>query len=235
MGFCARPASTNCRSFGTCSRAKCRWSGPRPLPCDESDGCQVWQRSRLDATPGLTCIWQVRGAVAGNLQRLGPDGFGIYSAALAVAGRENLVSHSAGGSAAARGTMNSEPGTGPRNEPQASPAATAIACALLPSGNGLRAGHRLAPRAAGRPANIRPGCCATKASIGRASSSTCNSHGPIENLHFVFVPPSRWEKLLRRVPGAYFCSAKFVASPGVQDRSPLARETAIRFGASGDT
>ena len=35
--------------------------GPRPLPCDESDACQVWQRSRLDAMPGLTCIWQVRG------------------------------------------------------------------------------------------------------------------------------------------------------------------------------
>ena len=35
--------------------------GPRPLPCSEADGCQSWQRCRLDATPGLTCIWQVRG------------------------------------------------------------------------------------------------------------------------------------------------------------------------------
>lgn len=35
--------------------------GPRPLPCSESDGCSVWQRRRLDVTPGLTCIWQVRG------------------------------------------------------------------------------------------------------------------------------------------------------------------------------
>lgn len=35
--------------------------GPRPLPCDESDACQGWQRRRLDVTPGLTCIWQVRG------------------------------------------------------------------------------------------------------------------------------------------------------------------------------
>jgi lipopolysaccharide/colanic/teichoic acid biosynthesis glycosyltransferase len=34
--------------------------GPRPLPCDESDACQTWQRRRLDVTPGLTCIWQVR-------------------------------------------------------------------------------------------------------------------------------------------------------------------------------
>lgn len=33
--------------------------GPRPLPCDESDGCAVWQKRRLDVTPGLTCIWQV--------------------------------------------------------------------------------------------------------------------------------------------------------------------------------
>ena len=33
----------------------------RPLPCDESEGCQGWQRRRLDVTPGLTCIWQVQG------------------------------------------------------------------------------------------------------------------------------------------------------------------------------
>ncbi len=33
--------------------------GPRPLPCDEADGCEAWQRRRLDVTPGLTCIWQV--------------------------------------------------------------------------------------------------------------------------------------------------------------------------------
>jgi lipopolysaccharide/colanic/teichoic acid biosynthesis glycosyltransferase len=35
--------------------------GPRPLPCDESQACVGWQRRRLDVTPGLTCIWQVRG------------------------------------------------------------------------------------------------------------------------------------------------------------------------------
>lgn len=35
--------------------------GPRPLPCHESDACEGWQRRRLDVTPGLTCIWQVRG------------------------------------------------------------------------------------------------------------------------------------------------------------------------------
>jgi lipopolysaccharide/colanic/teichoic acid biosynthesis glycosyltransferase len=35
--------------------------GPRPLPCDESAGCEQWQRRRLDVTPGITCIWQVRG------------------------------------------------------------------------------------------------------------------------------------------------------------------------------
>jgi lipopolysaccharide/colanic/teichoic acid biosynthesis glycosyltransferase len=35
--------------------------GPRPLPIDESDACQNWQRRRLDITPGLTCIWQVQG------------------------------------------------------------------------------------------------------------------------------------------------------------------------------
>jgi lipopolysaccharide/colanic/teichoic acid biosynthesis glycosyltransferase len=35
--------------------------GPRPLPCGEADGCERWQRARLDVTPGLTCIWQVQG------------------------------------------------------------------------------------------------------------------------------------------------------------------------------
>ena len=35
--------------------------GPRPLPVSESDACEGWQRRRLDVTPGLTCIWQVKG------------------------------------------------------------------------------------------------------------------------------------------------------------------------------
>jgi lipopolysaccharide/colanic/teichoic acid biosynthesis glycosyltransferase len=35
--------------------------GPRPLPCDEADACRPWHRRRLDVTPGLTCIWQVKG------------------------------------------------------------------------------------------------------------------------------------------------------------------------------
>ena len=38
--------------------------GPRPLPCDESATCRGWLRQRLDVTPGLTCIWQVRGRSA---------------------------------------------------------------------------------------------------------------------------------------------------------------------------
>ena len=35
--------------------------GPRPLPCHESEACTVWQKRRLDVTPGLTCIWQIKG------------------------------------------------------------------------------------------------------------------------------------------------------------------------------
>ena len=35
--------------------------GPRPLPVHETEGCQGWLRRRLDATPGLTCIWQIEG------------------------------------------------------------------------------------------------------------------------------------------------------------------------------
>jgi lipopolysaccharide/colanic/teichoic acid biosynthesis glycosyltransferase len=35
--------------------------GPRPLPISEQTACEMWQRRRLDVTPGLTCIWQVKG------------------------------------------------------------------------------------------------------------------------------------------------------------------------------
>ena len=38
--------------------------GPRPLPCAEANACEGWQRRRLDVTPGITCIWQVRGRSA---------------------------------------------------------------------------------------------------------------------------------------------------------------------------
>ena len=34
--------------------------GPRPLPCDEADGCEPWQFRRHDVTPGITCYWQTR-------------------------------------------------------------------------------------------------------------------------------------------------------------------------------
>jgi lipopolysaccharide/colanic/teichoic acid biosynthesis glycosyltransferase len=35
--------------------------GPRPLPVDEQDGAERWQQARIDVTPGLTCIWQIKG------------------------------------------------------------------------------------------------------------------------------------------------------------------------------
>ena len=35
--------------------------GPRPLPGDESDGCERWHRRRLAIVPGITCVWQVYG------------------------------------------------------------------------------------------------------------------------------------------------------------------------------
>jgi lipopolysaccharide/colanic/teichoic acid biosynthesis glycosyltransferase len=35
--------------------------GPRPLPCNETRACETWHRQRLAVTPGLTCIWQVKG------------------------------------------------------------------------------------------------------------------------------------------------------------------------------
>jgi lipopolysaccharide/colanic/teichoic acid biosynthesis glycosyltransferase len=35
--------------------------GPRPLPIDEQGAASQWQQTRLDVTPGLTCIWQITG------------------------------------------------------------------------------------------------------------------------------------------------------------------------------
>ena len=35
--------------------------GPRPLPLCESAACAGWQRRRLEVTPGITGLWQVRG------------------------------------------------------------------------------------------------------------------------------------------------------------------------------
>jgi lipopolysaccharide/colanic/teichoic acid biosynthesis glycosyltransferase len=35
--------------------------GPRPLPIDEQGNAERWQQTRLDVTPGLTCIWQIKG------------------------------------------------------------------------------------------------------------------------------------------------------------------------------
>jgi lipopolysaccharide/colanic/teichoic acid biosynthesis glycosyltransferase len=35
--------------------------GPRPPIYEEVLEDEVWQRHRLEVTPGLTCIWQVRG------------------------------------------------------------------------------------------------------------------------------------------------------------------------------
>lgn len=32
--------------------------GPRPLPCNEAERCQAWEKRRLTVTPGLTCSWQ---------------------------------------------------------------------------------------------------------------------------------------------------------------------------------
>ncbi|MGN6545307.1 MAG: sugar transferase [Aureliella sp.] len=33
--------------------------GPRPLPVEEAEQCEHWQRARMDTKPGLTCYWQL--------------------------------------------------------------------------------------------------------------------------------------------------------------------------------
>ena len=35
--------------------------GPRPVPLYEVDGYEPWHRQRLDATPGVTGLWQLKG------------------------------------------------------------------------------------------------------------------------------------------------------------------------------
>ena len=35
--------------------------GPRALPLDEQGGIDQWHQRRLEVTPGLTCIWQIKG------------------------------------------------------------------------------------------------------------------------------------------------------------------------------
>lgn len=34
--------------------------GPRPLPIDEALEQDAWHRARLEITPGITCVWQIR-------------------------------------------------------------------------------------------------------------------------------------------------------------------------------
>jgi lipopolysaccharide/colanic/teichoic acid biosynthesis glycosyltransferase len=35
--------------------------GPRPLPVSEQQRSGRWHQRRLDVTPGMTCVWQIRG------------------------------------------------------------------------------------------------------------------------------------------------------------------------------
>jgi lipopolysaccharide/colanic/teichoic acid biosynthesis glycosyltransferase len=35
--------------------------GPRPLPVAEQERSDRWHQRRLDVTPGMTCLWQIRG------------------------------------------------------------------------------------------------------------------------------------------------------------------------------
>ena len=74
------PQDQHRRAPAALERAQGRMSlvGPRPLPMDEADGCEQWQRRRLDVTPGLTCIWQVKGRSAVTLRRMGADGRRIH-------------------------------------------------------------------------------------------------------------------------------------------------------------
>jgi lipopolysaccharide/colanic/teichoic acid biosynthesis glycosyltransferase len=59
--FLRRTSIDELPQFWNVLRGEMSLVGPRPLPCNESAACRGWLRRRLDATPGLTCIWQTRG------------------------------------------------------------------------------------------------------------------------------------------------------------------------------
>ena len=42
-------------------RGDMSWVGPRPVPVEEAERYEPWQRRRLSMKPGLTCLWQVSG------------------------------------------------------------------------------------------------------------------------------------------------------------------------------
>jgi len=42
-------------------RGDMSYVGPRPVPVEEADHLEPWQRRRLSMKPGITCLWQVSG------------------------------------------------------------------------------------------------------------------------------------------------------------------------------
>ena len=58
---CGASRSTSCRSWSTWSAARCRWSGPRPLPMRDFERLEEWHKKRYLVLPGITGLWQVSG------------------------------------------------------------------------------------------------------------------------------------------------------------------------------
>ena len=58
---CGAGRSTSCPSSSTCCAARCRSSGPRPLPQRDYDRLEPWHRKRYLVLPGMTGLWQVSG------------------------------------------------------------------------------------------------------------------------------------------------------------------------------
>ena len=51
---CGAGRSTSCLSSSTCCAARCRWSGPRPLPQRDYERLEDWHRKRYLVLPGMT-------------------------------------------------------------------------------------------------------------------------------------------------------------------------------------
>ena len=63
--------------------------GPRPPLPDEVAGYDLWHRRRLSMKPGITGLWQVRGAARAGLRPLGGGRPRVHRPLVALAGRQD--------------------------------------------------------------------------------------------------------------------------------------------------
>ena len=81
--------------------------GPRPLLAKEVRQYELWQRRRLDVTPGLTCTWQVSGRSQIAFTEWVRMDIRYICRAVAEKRRRTAVANAAGGDASQGGELRS--------------------------------------------------------------------------------------------------------------------------------